>query len=131
MNSQLVLYLFPVPSLFHVYFVTIIYDLIKSLSGDGDHSGEESAGQGHSAHSQGGFREANHIRSHSILSFYLSSEGILQSPWHPPRCWSYDCRPGICSGSVEVVVDMRLVSQKLMKRIKVSRKNKTIRPNLT
>ena len=71
---------------------------------------------------------ANHIRSYSIFSLYLSSKGILQSPWHPPRCWSYDCRPGICSGSVEVVVDMRLVSQKLMKRLKVSRTNKTKNP---
>ena len=73
----------------------------------------------------------NHIRSYSIFSLYLSSEGILQSPWHPPCCWSYDRRPGICSGSVEVVVDMRLVSQKLMKRLKVSRTNKTESPNST
>ena len=71
---------------------------------------------------------AIHIKSYFIFSFYLSSKGILQSPWHPPHCWSYDCRPGISSGSVEVVVDMRLVSQKLMKRLKVSRMNMTKSP---
>ena len=56
-----------------------------------------------------------------IMSIYLSLGGNVQSPWHPLQCWSYDCRPGTCSGIVEVVVGMRLVSQNSMKRSKVSR----------
>ena len=47
----------------------------------------------------------------------------MQSPWHPLQCLSYDCRPGTCSGIVEVVVGMRLVSQNSMKRSKVSTNN--------
>ena len=68
-----------------------------------------------------------HIMSDSNRVFiYLSSGGTLQSPWHPLQCWSYDCRPGICSGIVEVVVGMRLVSQNSMKRSKVSRMESSI-----